>query len=204
MFPPCFRTFQIHFYLSWLFSRKVWTTLSIMNLRSIITITIAILRFLRMRIKVILVQTNHCKIKSLKDAQHASKRKKYWQRVMPIKISPNSSNSRIKVKYIWSHRLRLRSSFPKRRCCKSLRRLAIPLVAWWRRKGKKWRESLTMPLIIRCASSNIRHSSWDSSGRHSNLSAEICIWQGKNSWLKEWLSQYWEVVNLKGRQLRRS
>jgi hypothetical protein len=63
---------------------------------------------------------------------------------------------------------------------------------------------LTMPLIIRCASSNIRHSSWDSSGRHSNLSAEICIWQGKNSWLKEWLSQYWEVVNLKGRQLRRS
>ena len=51
--------------------------MSIMNLRSIITITIAILRLLRMRIKVILVQTNHYKIKSLKDAQHASKRKKY-------------------------------------------------------------------------------------------------------------------------------
>jgi len=165
MFPPCFRTSQIHFYLSWLFSRKVWTTLSIMNLRSIITITIAILRLLRMRIKVILVQTNHYKIKSLKDAQHASKRKKYWQRLTMINLT---NSSRTKVTFIWSPRLKPRPFSRKRPCCKSLIRPVRLLAAWWKPRGRRWSESWTMPFIIKCENSSTRHSSWDSSGKRSS------------------------------------
>lgn len=54
--------------------------MSITNLRNIITIIIinrAIFRVLKMKIKLMLVLTSHCKIQFLKDAQHASKRKKY-------------------------------------------------------------------------------------------------------------------------------
>lgn len=167
MFPQCFRTSQILFFLSWLYSPKVWTTLSITNLRNIITIiiiNIAIFKVLKMKIKRMLLQTNHYKIQSQKDAQHANKRKKYWQRLTMI----NLTNSRTKVTYIWSPRLKPRPCSRKRPCCKSLIRLVRPLAAWWKPRGRRWSESWTTLFTIRCVNSSIRHSSWDSSGKHSS------------------------------------
>ena len=141
MFPQCFRTSQILYSLSWLYLQKVWTTLSITNRRSTIIITIiiiAIFRVLKMKIKLMLLLTNHCKIQSQKDAQHASKRKKYWQRLTMINLS---NSSRTKVTYIWSPKLRPRPFSRKKPCCKSLIRLARPLAAWWKPRGRRWSES---------------------------------------------------------------
>jgi hypothetical protein len=141
MFPQCFRTSQILSYLSWLYSPKVWTTLNITNLRNIITIiiiNIAIFRVLKMKIKLMLLLTYHCKIQSRKGAQHASKKKKYWQRLSMINLT---NSCQTKVTYIWSPRLRPRPCSRKRPCCKLLIRLVRPLAAWWRPRGRRWSES---------------------------------------------------------------
>ncbi len=168
MFPQCFRTSQILSFLSWVYSPKVWTTLSITNLRNIITIIIinrAIFRVLKMKIKLMLLVTYHCKIQSRKGAQHASKKKKYWQRLSMINLT---NSSRTKVTFIWSPRLKLRPFSRKRLCFKSLIRLVRPLAAWWKLRERRWSESWTTPFTIRCVNSSIRHSSWDSSGKRSS------------------------------------